>query len=55
MKKFGTPIGAGPGSDREKLGFDAAGAPFWFEDVFEGDLALALGFGFGFALSFLGL
>jgi hypothetical protein len=55
MKKFGTPIGAGPGNDREEVGFDGAGAPFWFEDSFEGDLAWALGFGFGFALSLLGV
>lgn len=27
MKKFGTPIGAGPGSDSEKLGFDGDGTP----------------------------
>ena len=28
MKKFGTPIGAGPGSDSEKLGLAAVGTPF---------------------------
>jgi hypothetical protein len=28
MKKFGTPIGAGPGSESEKLGFEADGTPF---------------------------
>lgn len=27
MKKFGTPIGAGPGSEKEKVGFDAVGTP----------------------------
>lgn len=27
MKKFGTPIGAGPGSDSEKLGLRAVGTP----------------------------
>jgi hypothetical protein len=27
MKKFGTPIGAGPGSARENVGFDAVGTP----------------------------
>ena len=27
MKKFGTPIGAGPGSDRENVGFWADGTP----------------------------
>jgi hypothetical protein len=29
MKKFGTPIGAGPGTENEKLGFDAVGTPFF--------------------------
>ena len=28
MKKFGTPIGAGPGVASEKLGFDGVGTPF---------------------------
>jgi hypothetical protein len=28
MKKFGTPIGAGPGVASAKLGFVGAGAPF---------------------------
>ena len=27
MKKFGTPTGAGPGSDSEKLGLEAFGTP----------------------------
>jgi hypothetical protein len=27
MKKFGTPIGAGPGRDREKDGLEAEGTP----------------------------
>ena len=27
MKKLGTPIGAGPGSDSEKLGLAAVGTP----------------------------
>jgi hypothetical protein len=27
MKKLGTPIGAGPGSDSEKDGFEAEGTP----------------------------
>jgi hypothetical protein len=27
MKKLGTPIGAGPGSENEKLGFDGWGTP----------------------------
>lgn len=38
MKKFGTPIGAGPGSDSEKLGFDGLGTPLPF------GRPLALGF-----------
>jgi hypothetical protein len=28
MKKFGTPIGAGPGRANEKVGFDGVGTPF---------------------------
>jgi hypothetical protein len=28
MKKFGTPIGAGPGTENEKLGLDGVGTPF---------------------------
>jgi hypothetical protein len=27
MKKFGTPIGAGPGSESENVGFDGVGTP----------------------------
>ena len=27
MKKFGTPIAAGPGSENEKVGFDGEGTP----------------------------
>ena len=27
MKKFGTPIGAGPGNDNENVGFFADGTP----------------------------
>jgi hypothetical protein len=27
MKKLGTPIGAGPGSESEKVGFEAFGTP----------------------------
>jgi len=50
MKKFGTPIGAGPGSDSENVGFEAVGTPFWFEALAD------FGFGFGFGLGFgLGL
>jgi hypothetical protein len=30
MKKFGTPIGAGPGIASEKVGFDGAGEPSAF-------------------------
>jgi len=58
MKKFGTPIGAGPGSESEKLGFDAVGTPFPFE-LFWGldfalplDFAFGLGFGLGLGLGF---
>jgi hypothetical protein len=29
MKKFGTPIGAGPGTENEKVGFDGVGTPFF--------------------------
>ena len=28
MKKFGTPSGAGPGTENEKVGFDDVGTPF---------------------------
>jgi hypothetical protein len=31
MKKFGTPIGAGPGSANEKVGLAAVGTPPWPE------------------------
>jgi hypothetical protein len=27
MKKFGTPIGAAPGREKEKVGFDGVGTP----------------------------
>jgi hypothetical protein len=29
MKKFGTPSGAGPGTENEKVGFDGVGTPFF--------------------------
>jgi hypothetical protein len=45
MKKFGTPIGAGPGSESEKVGFDGVGTPLWFDDL--RDFGFDLGFGFG--------
>jgi hypothetical protein len=53
MKKLGTPIGAGPGSESEKVGFDGVGTPLWFDDLpvfnFDFDLGLGLGLcGFGF-------
>jgi hypothetical protein len=45
MKKFGTPIGAGPGSESENVGFDAVGTPLWFDDL--RDFGFDLGFGLG--------
>jgi hypothetical protein len=45
MKKFGTPIGAGPGSANENVGFDAVGTP---------SLPVLFGLGFGL-LGFFGL
>jgi hypothetical protein len=44
MKKFGTPIGAGPGSESEKVGFEGVGTPLWLDDLWD--------FGFGFGLGF---
>ncbi|GAC1580838.1 MAG: hypothetical protein NVS3B18_14460 [Candidatus Dormibacteria bacterium] len=43
MKKFGTPIGAGPGSESEKVGLDAVGTPLPVGSVTFG-VALALAF-----------
>ena len=49
MKKFGTPIGAAPGSANEKVGFEGVGTPAWLGCVRAG-AGLALGVGFGLAL-----
>ena len=57
MKKFGTPTGAGPGIDSEKVGLFAAGTPLpvgrldfalCFDFDFDLDFDLDLDFGFGF-------
>jgi len=52
MKKFGTPIGAGPGSANENVGFDGVGAPLllvvWLLDGLGAGLGLDWGFGVGF-------
>lgn len=56
MKKFGTPIGAGPGVDSEKVGFVAVGTPLPDGSCdFDFGLCsgLALGFGFRLCLAFL--
>ena len=45
MKKLGTPTGAGPGIDSEKLGFVAAGTP---APLGRFDFVLALDFDFDF-------
>jgi hypothetical protein len=42
MKKFGTPIGAGPGSDSEKVGLVAAGTPLPVGRSLAGELGLVL-------------
>ena len=48
MKKFGTPIGAAPGSANENVGLDAVGTPPWpffldgFEECFLAGLPLPL-------------
>lgn len=53
MKKFGTPIGAGPGSAYEKVGFDGVGTP---PLVAGGGGAVGVDFFFGLGLAFdLGL
>jgi hypothetical protein len=39
MKKFGTPIGLGPGSESENVGFDGLGTPLP-EGRFEADCFL---------------
>jgi hypothetical protein len=52
MKKFGTPIGAGPGSANENVGFDGVGTPF--PELFGLGFGLlgAFDLGFGFAAGF---
>jgi hypothetical protein len=57
MKKFGTPTGAGPGIDSEKVGLFAAGTPLPvgrldFALRFDLDLDLDLDFGFDFDFDF---
>ena len=42
MKKLGTPIGAGPGSDSEKVGLLAAGTPLPVGRLSAGVVGLAL-------------
>jgi hypothetical protein len=46
MKKFGTPIGAGPGSESEKVGLLAAGTPLPVGSSFAGELGFVLFFCF---------
>jgi hypothetical protein len=41
MKKLGTPIGAGPGSESEKVGLVAAGTPLPVGRSFAGELGFA--------------
>ncbi|HEX3835105.1 MAG TPA: hypothetical protein VHW04_24200 [Solirubrobacteraceae bacterium] len=53
MKKFGTPIGAGPGSDSENVGFEVLGTPLPVGSLAAGVVVL-VGF-FFFALLFFGL
>jgi hypothetical protein len=45
MKKFGTPIGAGPGSDSENVGMDGVGAPVCFAFLWVEAFGLGLGLG----------
>ena len=47
MKKFGTPIGAGPGSESEKVGFAGVGTPLWFDDLWDFDFDFGFDFGLG--------
>jgi hypothetical protein len=53
MKKLGTPIGAGPGSDSENVGFEVLGTPFPVGSFAAGVVVL-VGF-FFFALLFFGV
>jgi hypothetical protein len=52
MKKFGTPIGAGPGSDSENVGFDVLGTPLPLGSEAAGEVLLVF---FAWRLRFLGL
>jgi hypothetical protein len=52
MKKFGTPIGAGPGSDSEKVGFEVLGTPLPVGSLAAGVVVLVV---FFFALVFCGV
>lgn len=45
MKKFGTPIGAGPGSEKEKVGFVAVGTPVLVRSGVDGFLVRLAGGG----------
>jgi hypothetical protein len=51
MKKFGTPIGAGPGSESEKVGLVADGTPLPVGSLFAAG-AVVLGLGLGLGLDF---
>jgi hypothetical protein len=51
MKKFGTPIGAGPGSDSENVGFEVLGTPLPVGSLVAGVVVLVV---FFFALLFFG-
>jgi hypothetical protein len=52
MKKFGTPIGAGPGSDSENVGFDVWGTPLPLGSEAVGEVLLGF---FAWLLRFLAL
>jgi hypothetical protein len=52
MKKFGTPIGAGPGSDSENVGFEVLGTPLPLGSLAAGVVVLVV---FFFALLFSGV
>ena len=61
MKKFGTPIGAGPGSENENDGFDAVETPpllccgcgdFGLEFFLAGGFGVGLGLGLALGLGF---
>jgi len=52
MKKFGTPIGAGPGSDSENVGFEVLGTPLPVGSLAAGVVVLVV---FFFGLLFFGV